>query len=128
MTTKKPPRHARRKRRPTVADNIIAQPDIQRYLQAVRKTERLQDIAALARLAQRMTGRVTRLVRIGRFWRVRLHRDPVAIAYRYLRRYRPGPWHVGGSHVARLDFGPGIGFRGWRNDQRIALNPIVLDR
>lgn len=42
--------------------------------------------------------------------RLRWDREKRCIAYRYLRRYAPGPWYLGGHHVGRLNYGPGICF------------------
>lgn len=46
-----------------------------------------------------------------------VYRDRVNVAWRYLRRFAGGQWHRGGSHCARLNMGPGVGFRGLRNDR-----------
>ncbi len=92
------------------------------------ETRRL-DRLTLAALVKRLDGRRPRPLthRLQR-GRIRVYRDPRDIVFRYLRRFRKGDWHRGGSHVARLDFGPGIGFRNFRNDRRHKIQPILLDR
>lgn len=76
------------------------------------------DAPFLSRLCARMNGRLARpdrshtaklLARMGH----RMRRDPRYVARRWLRRFAGGAWHLGGSHVARLHFGPGIAFVGF---------------
>lgn len=55
------------------------------------------DVRRLERLAERLNNRRPALV------------DPIELVYRYLRRFDGIlPWHKGGDHVARYNFGPMI--------------------
>lgn len=85
------------------------------------------DIDLLTRLVKRLDGRRPRksAPRLQRFHSI-VYRDPVLVIHRYLCRFTKGPWHRGGHHVARFYGGPGIGFRNFRNDRRIKLQPILL--
>jgi hypothetical protein len=96
--------------------------------QAIAETRRL-DRLTLAALVKRLDGRRPRplAVRLQR-WHKPVYRDPRDVVFRFLRRYRKGEWYRGGSHVARLFSGPGIGFRGFRNDRRQKIKPLFLDR
>ena len=87
------------------------------------------DRLVLAALVKRLDGRRPRPLapRLQRC-RIAVYRDPRDIVFRYLRRFRKGDWHRGGSHVARYHGGPGIGFRGFRNDRRHKIKPVFLDR
>jgi hypothetical protein len=65
------------------------------------------------------TMRLVRRDTRGRKWKVK--RDVVMIAYRWLRRFAGGEWYRGGSHVARLNYGPMIALperRVWFVDRR----------
>ncbi len=87
-------------------------------------------IFALRLLAAKMSGRKPHAMRTEMARRclplVVVHRDPVCIAYRWLRRFVGGIWYRAGSHVARLNFGPGIGFEGWNNDRKPRIKPVLI--
>lgn len=77
----------------------------------------LADRELLTRLAARMQVRRNKEVctpiarelrRKGGRYASRWYRDPVLVAYRYLRRFIGGVWYRGGHHVGRLNFGPAI--------------------
>ncbi len=116
-----------KKRRLTKADLILADPVIAHSLATAKALRRTEDVSLLNRLVKRLDGRVTGITRshVGQW--LRIHRDPTEIARRYLRRYSPGTWHQGGSHVARPGFGPGIAFPRWRNDRNVKLRPYLID-
>ena len=88
----------------------------------------MNDSIILTRLADRMADR--RLparrrqpwARYGLILRI----DPVEIAHRYLRRFAGGQWHRGGSHVARPNFGPGIGIRTEQRKDGLHAKPELL--
>jgi hypothetical protein len=87
------------------------------------------DRLTLTALVKRLEGRRPRPLapRLQRC-RIRVYRDPRDLVFRYLRRFRKGHWHRGGSHVARYHGGPGIGFQGFRNDRCQKIKPLFLDR
>ena len=88
----------------------------------------MSDTAILTRLVKRLDGHVTRTTRYPRTLHLRLHRDPVDIAHRYLRRFAGGQWHQGGHHVARLFGGPGIAIPiRWRNDRNCNPQPYLIN-
>jgi hypothetical protein len=83
---------------------------------------RAEDEVAVKTLAAKMDGRRQRLSRTVVAKRMKamgytIFRSPTNIALRWLIRYVGGYWHKGGAHVARNNFGPGICFPKWRNDQ-----------
>lgn len=107
-------------RRPTKADAILAEPAIQRTLASMQQARDTRDAATLAALARMLEGRVMKPLRRQFSDRFTVRRDPRDVVRRYLRRARHAdsrPWHAGGYHVARLDYGPGIAWKQWRNDQ-----------
>lgn len=87
-----------------------------------------EDIRILRSIVKRLYHRRPRRIarRLQRFHST-IYRDPLDVVARYLRRHTQGPWHRGGSHIARFHGGPGIGFRGFRNDRRHKLIPILLN-
>ena len=89
----------------------------------------MEDIELLTRLSSLFKSRPLPPMR-RQPWRrygITLRRDPVEIAHRYLRRFAGGQWHQGGSHVARLNFGPGIGFRIKQTPKVMKATPILLN-
>ena len=85
------------------------------------------DIDTLITLAARFTGRHSKpLTKSKQRCRTTVYRDPRDVAYRYLRRFSNGTWLRCGSHVARPNFGAGIGFANWRNDRHEPVKPLVL--
>ena len=98
-----------KRKRPTKADLILADPKVAAILAMQKQAARQQDIAILTRLAGRMEGRKPKPVAPSlRRPGLTFLRDPATVAHRYLRRFAPGAWHRGGHHVARLFHGPGI--------------------
>lgn len=108
-------------RRMSAAGLVLADPTIQSYLAKCHELdeqsaarERAKDVEALQRLLNLMTGRTIRPVRTPRlrslYGNEAPRRDPRDVAWHYLRRVRGGTWYRGGSHVARLNYGPGIAF------------------
>lgn len=114
----------RKSKRQTRAEQVLSDPAIQRYLAAEKALAKSQDTNALVRLFKLMTGRTLHGSRCGagKLCKERLgltlRRGSVDVAWRYLRRVRGGTWHKGGSHVARLNFGPGIAFPDGRGSDR----------
>lgn len=95
--------------------------------QAIDRLEGRQVAAILQHLHSLFSGRIMHRIRRQRpILNNRLRRDPVAVAHRYLRRFTKFEWHRGGSHVALLNFGPGIGFRNVANDQARKLEPVLI--
>jgi hypothetical protein len=122
-------KHARtqRNRRQSALDEILSLPDYQNALATSKRIAHEKDIATLSHLITRLDGRRPHKLppRCQRFHST-IYRDPIDLVSRYLRRFTCGPWHRGGSHVARFHGGPGIGFRNFRNDRRISYQPIPI--
>lgn len=116
----------KRKRRPTRADVILADPAIVRYLALDRQVEEMKDLDALTKLFKLLQNRTMQPLRRQRC-RVTVRRDPRAVVFRYLRRFRGGLWYRGGSHVARYDHGPGIAWKDWRNDRAEGLKCSLIN-
>lgn len=91
-------------------------------VECARTGETLRDAPALASLHERLNGRKPRPMRARR---LPMLRDPSDVAWRWLRRFVGGTWYRGGSHVARLHFGPGIGFVGFRNDSAKPIRAVL---
>lgn len=83
------------------------------------------DIRLLIALQQRINGRVAKPLRKQRCQTV-VRRDPPDVSWRFLRLFAGGDWHRGGSHVARYNGGPGIGFPGWSNDRAQKIQAITI--
>lgn len=116
----------KRKRRPTKADAILADPAIVRALAASRQVEESKDLQVLTNLFKLLHDRVMQPLRCQRC-RVTVRRDPRGVVFRYLRRFRGGLWYRGGSHVARYDYGPGIAWKEWRNDRAEGLQCSLIN-
>ena len=88
------------------------------------------DELALRQLAHRLDGRVAKPRRGALVARLRctVRRDPRDVVYRWLRRHRGGYWYRGGSHVARLNGGPGIGFLAWQNDRAERIRVTLIEQ
>jgi hypothetical protein len=117
----------RKNKRLTKAQLLLQDPQIASYLAKNKELQNVTDANALVRLLSLFTGRVMPLVRhpLGR--RCGVRRDPRNVAYRFLKRSRGGEWFRGGSHVARLHFGPGIAFPNWVNDRAVPVIPELLN-
>jgi hypothetical protein len=86
-----------------------------------------EDAEVLKRLVERMNGRRPRPVRNRRCATITVYRNPRDVAKRWLKRFLGACWYVGGSHVARPCFGPGIAFVGWRNDRKTAIKARAIN-
>jgi hypothetical protein len=123
----------KRKRPPTRLDKFLADPAIVAASTAIQEAKRAQDIRILTALASRLNARYPRRShtptskRLAKNHRIKIYRDPLDVIARYLRRKTQGPWHRGGSHIARLHHGPGIGIQQFRNDRRTKIQAIVLN-
>lgn len=82
----------------------------------------------LARLCALISGRVMHPMRRQKCL-VPVRREPVSVAFRYLRRFSPDRWHRGGHHVAGLNAGPGIGFGSeWMNDRATPVRCFLINQ
>lgn len=108
--------------RKTKAQQTLEDPIIQRVLQNGALADRMKDERVLGTLQTRFSGRKPRASR-----RYAVLRDPRDVAYRYLRRFRQGIWFRGGNHVARMDFGPGIGFPSFVNSRRDTVKAVLIN-
>jgi len=72
----------------------------------LRVTDTRSDRELLPALAERLNARLigTRRDRVSVILGG-VVRDKLDLAYRWLRRFTDGPWHLGGHHVARYNFG-----------------------
>ncbi len=87
----------------------------------------VRNLAILARLLHKMQGRIMGPMRHQRC-RLTVRREPVGLAFRFLRRYAPDRWHRGGHHVAGLNCGPGIGFGSeWVNDSATPVRAFLIN-
>jgi hypothetical protein len=84
------------------------------------------DDTLLHHLRAKLDGRIMRPLRRQRC-RISVRLAPRDLAYRYLRRFAGGCWYRGGNHVARLGYGPGIGFLGFVNDQAMKVKAITMN-
>ena len=117
----------KKSKRLTRAEIILQDPVIQNILKMGKQLQAADDTAALVGLFKLMMGRVMPVVRNPRGRACGVRRDPRNVAWRYLRRVRPGVWFRGGSHVARLNFGPGMAFEGWVNDRAVSVVPTLIN-
>lgn len=111
----------------TKDDEILADPTIQRALANGRSADELHEVNVLSALLRGIRGRVMPRLRKQKC-AVVVHRDPRDVARRFLRRFLGGQWHVGGNHIARMKYGPGIGFdAGWRNDRACEVKAWLIN-
>ncbi len=115
------------KKRKTKADEILTDPEIQRTLALGRTADELREVTILSSLLRGLRGRVMPRLRKQKC-AVVVHRDPRDVARRFLRRFLGGQWHVGGNHIARMNYGPGIAFDAeWRNDRASEVKAWLIN-
>lgn len=106
---------------------MLANPTIQRALALGRQADEIEEARILSALLRGMRGRVMPRLR-RQACAVVVHRDPRDVARRFLRRFLGGQWHVGGNHIARMNYGPGISFdAGWRNDNPCEVKAWLIN-
>ncbi len=94
---------------------------------------RAEDEVAVKTLAAKLEGRKARPQRtviakmLKERFAVTVHRHPVLVAARYLRRFVGGYWHIGGNHVARNNYGPGIACPNFVNDRTKPIKAIAIN-
>lgn len=92
-----------------------------------------EDEVAVKHLVAKMEGRrakpqrtVTAKLLKQRF-AITMHRHPVLVAARFLRRFVGGCWHIGGNHVARNNYGPGIACPDFMNDRTKPIKAMAIN-
>lgn len=108
------------------AQVLLADPVIQSYLAQSRKLDKADDVRALTRLYCLLHGRIMQPMR-RQICKLTVRRDPRHLARRFLRRIRGGEWYIGGSHIARLENGPGIAWRDFKNDRSEPLQCFLIN-